>query len=395
MRARHNPIVEERRFQVFVSSTFLDLQPERAAVVSALLQMDAIPAGMELFPAADDDAWTLITRVIDSCDYYLLVIGGKYGSMDPETELSYTEKEYDYADLQKKPVMAFLHENPDELKLKDSEKDAAAREKLAVFRGKVQRKKHVKFWNGPEDLAGKVALSFAKFRQMYPAVGWIRGDAQTSTEALEELNELRKKVAEMERELGAARSGPPPEADGLAQGQESVHFEVPYSTEVQLKGDPSYQWTRWRGVLDAEELGITWDDLFGCVGPDLLDEASDRVVKSRIDMWLTQTLGDHVGSLVRESAKERGEEAVRYRNLEAGLSRDDFGTVVVQLRALGLVAKSERNRSVKDTDTYWTLTPYGDEHLTTLRAITTEEAARAAKRPDESGVVAAVESEHE
>src|SRR3954468_7702491 len=97
----------ERRYQVFVSSTFLDLKEERAAVVSALLQLDAIPAGMELFPAADDDAWTLIERVIAASDYYLLVIGGKYGSIDPHTELSFTEREYDFAVAAGKPVMAF------------------------------------------------------------------------------------------------------------------------------------------------------------------------------------------------------------------------------------------------------------------------------------------------
>src|ERR1700710_3079374 len=102
-------VAEGKRYQVFVSSTFLDLQAEREAVVSALLQMDAFPAGMELFPATDDDAWTLIKRVINESDYYLLVIGGKYGSIDPETELSFTEKEYDYAVEQGKPVMAFLH----------------------------------------------------------------------------------------------------------------------------------------------------------------------------------------------------------------------------------------------------------------------------------------------
>ena len=87
----------EKRFQVFVSSTYLDLQEARAAVVSALLNLDAIPAGMELFPAADDDAWTLIEDVIADSDYYLLIIGGKYGSVDPELEISFTEREYDTA----------------------------------------------------------------------------------------------------------------------------------------------------------------------------------------------------------------------------------------------------------------------------------------------------------
>lgn len=94
------------RYQVFVSSTYTDLREERQAVLSALLQLNAIPAGMELFPAADEDAWSLISRVIDECDYYLLLIGGRYGSVDIDG-LSFTEREYDHATARRKPVMAF------------------------------------------------------------------------------------------------------------------------------------------------------------------------------------------------------------------------------------------------------------------------------------------------
>ena len=50
----------DTRYQVFVSSTFRDLQSERREVMQALLEMNCFPAGMELFPATDDDAWTLI-----------------------------------------------------------------------------------------------------------------------------------------------------------------------------------------------------------------------------------------------------------------------------------------------------------------------------------------------
>lgn len=86
----------EKRYQVFVSSTYLDLQTERQQVMQALMEMDCIPAGMELFPAADEEQWEFIKRVIDDCDYYLLIIGGRYGSISPEG-ISYTEMEYDYA----------------------------------------------------------------------------------------------------------------------------------------------------------------------------------------------------------------------------------------------------------------------------------------------------------
>jgi hypothetical protein len=50
----------EKRYQVFISSTFQDLQEERKEVMQALLELDCMPAGMELFPAANEDQWSLI-----------------------------------------------------------------------------------------------------------------------------------------------------------------------------------------------------------------------------------------------------------------------------------------------------------------------------------------------
>jgi hypothetical protein len=70
----------EKRYQVFVSSTYEDLQEERREVMQALLTLNCIPTGMELFPAADDDSWTWIKGFIEGCDYYVVIIGGRYGS---------------------------------------------------------------------------------------------------------------------------------------------------------------------------------------------------------------------------------------------------------------------------------------------------------------------------
>ncbi|WP_250193431.1 hypothetical protein [Escherichia coli] len=55
--------------------------------------------------------------------------------------------------------------------------------------------------------------------------------------------------------------------------------------------------------------------------------------------------------------------------LSLKVSNSDFQTIKVQFRALGLIIKSEKSRSVKDKGTYWTLTPYGENLMTTLRAI--------------------------
>src|SRR5579859_6953364 len=101
----------EKRYQVFVSSTFQDLQEERQEVIQALLELDCIPSGMELFPAANQDQWTLIKRVIDDCDYYIVIVAGRYGSLASDG-MSYIEKEYRYAAERTKPIIAFMHESP-------------------------------------------------------------------------------------------------------------------------------------------------------------------------------------------------------------------------------------------------------------------------------------------
>ena len=72
----------DKRYQVFISSTCADLKEERRAVIQTVIQLNCIPAGMELFPAADEEQLAFIKRVIDDCDYYLLIIGGRYGSVD-------------------------------------------------------------------------------------------------------------------------------------------------------------------------------------------------------------------------------------------------------------------------------------------------------------------------
>jgi hypothetical protein len=364
----HTPHVD-RRYQVFVSSTFLDLKEERAAVVSALLQLDAMPAGMELFPAADDDAWTLIERVIDASDYYLLVIGGKYGSIDHETELSYTEREFDYAVAAGKPVMAFLHDNPDAIPSGKTERTEEAQAKLDSFRKKVQARKHVKYWNNADSLQGRVAMSFASFTKTYPAVGWIRGDVETAAGALAEINDLRKQLDVARAQLAATRVSPPPGVEGLAQGDDPIKLTVKATTQVRSAKRDEYgdwDWTIWSG---AYEIAPTWNELFSALGPSLLDEAEQRALHRHADGWLARRFGPGFRAVVRTRANKKTEQIEGFRRTTLLLSDDDFGTLVVQLKALGLIQRSDRKRSVSDKGAYWTLTPYGDTHLTTLRAI--------------------------
>jgi hypothetical protein len=101
----------EKRYQVFVSSTCEDLREEHAGVTGALIELDCIPHGMERFPRGYDDQWTLIKRVIDECDYYIVIVAGHHGPSGPDGK-SFTQMEYEYAVSRGKPVMEFLRERP-------------------------------------------------------------------------------------------------------------------------------------------------------------------------------------------------------------------------------------------------------------------------------------------
>jgi hypothetical protein len=122
----------DKRYQVFISSTFTDLKEERRTVLRSVLMLDHMPAGMELFPATDDAAWQLICDVIDASDYYLLILGGRYGSLDEEG-IGFTEKEYLYASSKGIPVVPFLHRNPDNIPRDKTETSPKAWKKLQSF----------------------------------------------------------------------------------------------------------------------------------------------------------------------------------------------------------------------------------------------------------------------
>ncbi len=97
----------DKKLQVFVSSTYTDLIEERQAAVQAILDAGHIPAGMELFKAGKSQMKT-IQKWIDDSDVYMLILGGRYGSIEEESSLSYTELEYRYALSKNMPVFAIV-----------------------------------------------------------------------------------------------------------------------------------------------------------------------------------------------------------------------------------------------------------------------------------------------
>ena len=360
----------DKRYQVFISSTFLDLQAERHAVTMALLQLDCFPSGMELFPAANDDAWTLIKRVIAECDYYLLVIGGRYGSTAADSGLSYTEREYDHAVTLGKPVMAFLHGERGVTPAPDPSAPPAAHRRLVEFRTKVENTHVVNYWRSTDDLARQVVLSLMHFVREYQAVGWIRANAQDSRETLAELEKARRRIAELE----AASVAPPLGAADLSQGDDRVEVECECSgkfagTVVGVSG-------QWPGSGGRVRLSVSWNSIITALSTQLLDPTSSDQLEAR----LAGSLVNYIDPAALDEAILRGVRQLSLPHLSdeqfesaangvvlresCHILPNDLDTITLQLMALGIL-----KRTVVEGRVFWQFTPFGADQFIRLKTI--------------------------
>jgi hypothetical protein len=156
---------------------------------------------MEDFPAADEDQFDFIKSLIDKCDYYVLIIAGRYGSLDTEG-VSYTEKEYKYAVSKGVPVLVMLHEDRDNISVKDTEKTATGSKRLEEFIKTVSTGRLRKGWSTKDGLKLAVREALENAKATKPRVGWVRGDSVASLDLLEELNVMRKENEQFRNTIG-------------------------------------------------------------------------------------------------------------------------------------------------------------------------------------------------
>ena len=242
-----------RKYQVFISSTYTDLKEERSKVRDAILSMYHFPVGMELFGAANEEQWQIISETIDSSDYYVLILGQRYGSVIaeglPDAGISYTEKEFRYALEKGIPILAFLIDDNVPVLPENVERDNPC--KLEAFKDFVKMGRLVEWWKTPDELAQKVTASLFKQITRTKRPGWIRSDAvdiekclHTMTELAERNQQLTdenkalvlenqqlKQITARNPKLIVALEGDKPEKD--------AHYDLLYSRSENIQTDES------------------------------------------------------------------------------------------------------------------------------------------------------------
>ncbi|MGV0878122.1 DUF4062 domain-containing protein [Martelella sp. FLE1502] len=330
--------MSQKKYQIFVSSTFRDLFEERQDAIRNILDLKHIPAGMELFPAADIGQLEYIKKVIDECDYYLLIMGGRYGSMDADG-ISYTEREYDYAVETGKVVVAFVHSDPAAIPVGKSDVDPEVVEALNNFREKVMTGRLVKSWGSRQELEPLVLKSLIHAFSDFPQVGWIRGDSAASDTLLEQSNKTLQENAELKEKIQTLQASGSSEIEDIADLDDT--FTVRLTTSY---NPPSSRGTRYT----QRTIDLTWRQIFVAVAGELDRAKTDAAILSAL----------------KEAANE-----VEFGYKISSMNGTDRVTIKVQLEALGLIKTMVSKTTNGSVAEFMTLTPKGRQFFIQNRVI--------------------------
>jgi len=204
-----------KKLQVFVSSTYTDLKEERQAAVEAILDAGHIPAGMELFKAGNESQLKTIYKWIDESDVYMLILGGRYGSIEEKSGKSYTQLEYEYALSKDIPVFAvvlsesFLTTKINLLGLSDVTEQKAP-DKYQSFKSLVMSKL-IRMVDDCKDIKITIHSTLNDFMNEYDLIGWVRNSNENDTiqllkdnnVLLKENNSLNKQIQKLQEQLKA------------------------------------------------------------------------------------------------------------------------------------------------------------------------------------------------
>ena len=314
--------------------------------MQALLELECMPAGMELFPATNDTQWEWIKKVIDESDYYIVIVAGRYGSISRDSGLSFTEMEYRYAIERNKPVIGFFIEDPTSLSVKHVDQQLGKVKKLEAFRELVKTRL-CKAYSSPADLGAKVSRSITQLKKQHPTPGWVRADILKSLASSDEVLALKRENEDLQQRLVAYGLEEPKAKETLASGSEKCRIDFIFVREAL-----SEETGRFKKVTEEwSSTMVSWDEMFSRIGPSLLKVTNqywrpNEILASLCAVHMTKNL-------------EKKYPTERFKQYQVAIECMD--TILLQFRALKLIEIDE--------DKNWCITPYGDNYLISLLGV--------------------------
>ena len=316
-----------KKFQIFISSTFEDLKQERDQVMKAILEIGHIPVGMEMFSAADEEQWQIITRQIREVDYYLVISAHRYGSIANDG-IGYTEKEYDFAKSIGIPTIGFVIKDDAQWDNSLIDKEPEKIQLLKKFKEKI-KSKMVNFWSNKDELNAKVIASLTKAFTSHPRDGWIRSSesSHVNPEIVNELSRLSSENAELRKKIASTEK--------IKEKNEFV--DILKILEHNKKSIFLYSMTN-RDWIEQEKVSLLF--IFERIAEITEDESDEQNINQQIKLGIPTPEGHTISS-------------------EHPLPTNFISNWLADLTSLDLVEISKKKHAVSDKNSYWSLSPKG------------------------------------
>lgn len=299
----------DKRYQVFISTSGAEMQPERIILSQTLVGMGFFSWGLEQRTPLNT---AFARRQIDDCDYVVILLGSQYGEQSV-SGVGYMHLEYIYAVTKQKPIIVFMHEDPASRDPSLHDAKPELQEKFKEFRQVLQQEADQVFcYRTLRDLEMAVRLNMPQMLERYPVSGWVRPQ---NTQALhDEIDQLKAKVAQLERDGGTREVDP-----FLSLPKVSMH-EV-FSFEYRMH---AYQDGNFKELKVQKRL--TWAQLLAILGSTFINPTPEEFFSKRMNEYLNETgLEDARAEMPRAHAVARAQINIRaLHSLKLQMRQNDW-----------------------------------------------------------------------
>lgn len=299
----------DKRYQVFISTSGAEMQPERIILSQTLVGMGFFSWGLEQRTPLNT---AFARRQIDDCDYVVILLGSQYGEQSV-SGVGYMHLEYIYAVTKQKLIIVFMHEDPASRDPSLHDTKPELQEKFKEFRQLLQQEADQVFcYRTLRDLEMAVRLNMPQMLERYPVSGWVRPQ---NTQALhDEIDQLKAKVAQLERDGGTREVDP-----FLSLPKVSMH-EV-FSFEYRMH---AYQDGNFKELKVQKRL--TWAQLLAILGSTFINPTPEEFFSKHMNEYLNETgLEDARAEMPRAHAVARAQINIRaLHSLKLQMRQNDW-----------------------------------------------------------------------
>ncbi|WP_313398916.1 DUF4062 domain-containing protein [Acinetobacter variabilis] len=299
----------DKRYQVFISTSGAEMQPERIILSQTLVGMGFFSWGLEQRTPLNT---AFARRQIDDCDYVVILLGSQYGEQSV-SGVGYMHLEYIYAVTKQKPIIVFMHEDPASRDPSLHDTKPELQEKFKEFRQLLQQEADQVFcYRTLRDLEMAVRLNMPQMLERYPVSGWVRPQ---NTQALhDEIDQLKAKVAQLERDGGTREIDP-----FLSLPKVSMHEVFSFEYRMHAYQDGNFK------ELKVEKR-LTWAQLLAILGSTFINPTPEEFFSKRMNEYLNETgLADARAEMPRAHAVARAQINIRaLHSLKLQMRQNDW-----------------------------------------------------------------------